>query len=125
MDTSDTYSTAELHAALFANLVMQQGNMALMFLGKIPNPESGQTVHELEAARMFVDQLEMLETKTKGNLSPEEAALLSHTLMTVRMAFVEESRNAPQSAELAQETPTPTEPAQESNEDKKRFVKKY
>jgi len=76
------------HGALFASLVLQQSNMALMFLGKIPNPESGQSEPDLPSARIFIDQLEMLETKTKGNLSPQEARMLKDALTTLRMAFV-------------------------------------
>ncbi len=29
-------------------------------------------MQDFEAAKMFIDQLEMLEAKTKGNLTPEE-----------------------------------------------------
>jgi hypothetical protein len=79
----------EARSALFAQLVLQQSSMAMMLLGKTPHPETGQTVRDLEAARLFIDQLEMLEFKTKGNLNPEEAALLKQSLMSLRMAFVE------------------------------------
>lgn len=77
------------HATLFASLVLQQSNMALMFLGKIPNPETGQAATDLTSARIFIDQLEMLEVKTKGNLSPGESQMLKDALTTLRMAFVE------------------------------------
>src|SRR5512135_475457 len=82
-------SRDERLSALFAQLVMQQANMAMMLLGKVPHPESGQAVKDLEAARLFIDQLEMLEGKTKGNLSKEEAGLLKQSLMSLRLAFVE------------------------------------
>src|SRR5215475_11661144 len=48
----------EIQSALFAQLVMQQSNMALMLLGKVAHPESGQTYKDVEAARLFIDQLE-------------------------------------------------------------------
>src|SRR5688500_12938710 len=120
MEPTENYSIEELHSALFASMVMQQGNMALMFLGKIPNPETGETVLELEAARMFIDQLEMLHAKTKGNLSSEEIALLGQTLMTVRMAFVEEARNAPSSPTPVPETSAPPPAAAPAMEDEKK-----
>jgi hypothetical protein len=63
--------------------------MALIFLGKAPNPQTGQTSQELENARYFIDQLEMLEVKTKGNLTKPEAALLNQSLTSLRLAFVE------------------------------------
>ena len=124
MEPPENFTTQDLHAALFANLVMQQGNMALMFLGRIPNPQTSETIRELEAARMFIDQLEMLEVKTKGNLSPEESALLNQTLMSVRMAFVEESGLGAEPKQSAPE-PAPESRAEQPEDDKKKFVKKY
>ena len=128
-------------AARFAHLVAQQSSMAMMLLGKTAHPETGQTVRDLEAARFFIDQLEMLELKTKGNLSQEEAALLKQSLMSLRMAFVECVNSAPPSAQ-----PSPAQgarqadaapagggnaaaaaaaPAPGENESHKRFTKKY
>ena len=71
----------EMQSAHFAQLVMQQSNMALMLLGKVPHPESGQSVRDLDAARMFIDQLEMLEVKTRGNLNPQERELFLDRLV--------------------------------------------
>ena len=62
----------EMLSARFAGLVMQQTNLALMLLGRVPSPETGKTVRDLESAKMFIDQLEMLEAKTRGNLDPQE-----------------------------------------------------
>src|SRR6266852_7241258 len=80
---------------LFAQLVLQQSNMAMMLLGKLAHPESGKVVQDVEAARLFIDQLEMLEAKTKGNLSKDEEALLKQTLMTLRLNFVETIEPSP------------------------------
>src|SRR5580704_1384782 len=82
-------SREEIMAALFANMVIQQTNMAMMFLGKTPHPETGQVILDLEAAKMFIDQLQMLEAKTKGNLSKQEDNLLKQALAALHMAFVE------------------------------------
>jgi hypothetical protein len=98
----------EMFAALFANLVIQQANLALIFLGVVPHPQTGQVTRDLEAARMFIDNLEMLEAKTKGNLGPEEAQVLGQSLMRVRMAFVQVSNQPP--AESAA-SPPPAPPA--------------
>lgn len=91
---------AELMSALFAQLIMQQSNMAMLLLGKVPNPQTGETIRDIEAARLFIDQLEMLEEKTRGNLNKDEEHLLKQSLMSLRMAFVE-----------AVESPTPNTPA--------------
>ena len=119
-------------SALFAQLVMQQANMAMLLLGRVPNPETGKTVRDLEAARLFIDQLEMLEAKTKGNLTREEEQLLKQSLMSLRMAFVEVVQSpeepakpvAPASTEEKKiEAAAPEQAADE--ESKKKFTKKY
>jgi hypothetical protein len=143
-------SRAELMSALFAQLIMQQSNMAMLLMGKVPNPQTGETIRDIEAARLFIDQLEMLEEKTKGNLSKDEENLLRQSLMSLRMAFVEavespastKSPRPPEGgtprASPAATTPaaTPKSPeerkidaaAAESkaeDESKKKFTKKY
>ena len=128
-DAADTLS------ARFAHLVVQQSSMAMMLLGKSPHPETGQTVRDLDAARFFIDQLEMLEHKTKGNLTQEEATLLKQSLMSLRLAFVE-SVNSPPPAQAGAEPagaaaspapdagPKPAAAPSES-ESHKKFTKKY
>jgi len=96
-------------AAMFASLVMQNTNMAVIFLGLAPNPQTGKTVQDLDNARYFIDQLEMLEVKTKGNLDAQESAILKQSLTNLRMAFVE-AVNHPQPA-APEAAPAPAEPA--------------
>ena len=134
----DTPGPEEMNSALFAHLVMQQSNMALLLLGKAPHPETGQTVQDLEGAKLFIDQLEMLEAKTKGNLSKEESAMLKQTLMSLRFSFVQAVESGPPKAEeqsksqAAPSQPGPAaEPApgpaasSEEEEQRKKFTKKY
>ena len=130
---------AEVSSALFAHLIMQQANMAMLMTGKAPHPETGQTMSDLEAAKLFIDTLEMLEQKTRGNLSPPEQNMLKQTLMTVRMAFVEAANAATSGdkTEAASSTPSaakpesgPSSPAPETSaapaeESHKKFTKKY
>ncbi|HOX56516.1 MAG TPA: DUF1844 domain-containing protein [Candidatus Paceibacterota bacterium] len=120
----------EMRSALFAQMVMQQASMAMMLLGKTTHPETGQVIRDLEAAKLFIDQLEMLEFKTKGNLTAEEAALLKQSLMSLRMAFVE-SVDAPPPSAGAAPGPTAGTPAPAANvaaadeAPAKKFTKKY
>jgi hypothetical protein len=133
----------ELMSALFAHLVMQQSNMAMMLMGKAPHPETGQAVRDLESAKLFIDLLEMLEAKTKGNLTKEEQNLLKQTLMAVRMGFVEavespsaQSEAKPGSADIpvggrsaesgkSAEAPSLEGSAPAPEESHKKFTKKY
>ncbi len=62
---------------------------AALFLGQIPNPKTGQGEVNLDLARMFIDQLAMIQEKTRGNLTSEEAKVLSNTLSNLQMAYVE------------------------------------
>ena len=135
----------ELVSALFANLVIQQTNMAFMLLGKVPHPETGETLRDLESAKMIIDQLEMIEVKTKGNLNKQEDSLLKQSLTTLRMSFVDAVENqgpdggsigeskspAPAQAQSSAPagSPAPTSsstPAQPPDEERqKKFTKRY
>lgn len=139
--TSDTHPNAsrdEIMAAHFASMVMQTAQMALMLLGQMPHPETGEAVTDLEGARMFIDQLEMLEVKTKGNLSKDEEQLLKQSLIGTRMAFVEAMQQDKGTKPAAPAAPAPVAdkpavvPASEAaaapgadDESRKKFSKKY
>ena len=132
----------ETMSALFAGMVIQQTNLALMLLGKIPHPETGKTLQDIESAKMFIDQLEMIEVKTRGNLDRQEEKLLKQSLTALRLAFVEAIDNEPgqpqpapsatasEPVELA-EPAKPSDPASQpapppSDEDsRKKFSKRY
>lgn len=106
-------SREEIMSALFEHMVVQNTNMALMFLGQMPHPQSGETVFDIQAARLFIDQLEMLEFKTKGNLTREEQKLLQQSLMPLRLAFVQAVENPPKPAAKAEKGSAPGEPTGE------------
>ncbi len=131
-------SPEDWQSALFAQLVMQQSNMAMLLMGKVAHPETGKVTKDLEAARVFIDTLEMLEAKTKGNLSPEEANLLKQGLMSLRLTFVEAVESAPPPAETSGPAAPAPVPAPDPNkpepgsgapaaeeEHRKKFSKKY
>ena len=62
---------------------------AMINCGKIPNPANNQQEPNKEMATFNIDMLEMLKTKTQGNLEEDEGNLLEETLHQARMAFVE------------------------------------
>src|SRR3954449_2785544 len=76
----------------FIEFVMMQAQNAALFLGQIPNPQTGKGDVNLELAKMFIDQLSMIQEKTRGNLTNEETAVLRNTLSNLQMAFVEVSK---------------------------------
>jgi hypothetical protein len=90
----------------FLELVSLFGSQAMVALGKLANPMTGKSEKNLDAAKMFIDLLELLERKTRGNLTPEETRVLTGTLTDLRLMFVEESKAAPEppSAEAPKQT---------------------
>ena len=135
---STPMSRDEMMSALFANMVLQQTNFAMMFLGRVPHPETGEHARDLEMAQMFIDQLEMLEVKTKSNLSKQEEGLLRQSLTAVHMAYVDAANEQkaapspdPEAKTVAPQGQKDTAPASgeaeaaEADETRKKFTKKY
>lgn len=65
-------------------MVVQRADLAMMLLGKMTNPETGETRRDLAGAQMFINPLQMLEARTKGNLTPTEATILQQARMSLR-----------------------------------------
>ena len=76
----------------FLDMVGLFGTQAMISLGKLANPATGKAEKNLPAARLFIDTLEMLEHKTRGNLNSDETKVLQATLTDLRLMFVEESK---------------------------------
>ena len=75
--------------ATFEFLVHTLFTQALMALGRIPNPITNKAIKNLPTAKHFIDTLDMLEEKTKGNLATEEARLLEEIQHQLRTMYVE------------------------------------
>ena len=85
-------------------------------MGKIVNPQTQAIDRNLEAARMAIDLLVELETKTEGNRSEPESKLLQSVLTELRLNFVEEQKKPEPAAEGGGE-PTATEEVSDAEED--------
>lgn len=79
----------------FPALVEMLTTQSLVALGMVPHPASGKADPQLPLARHFIDLLGMLETKTGGNLTPDETSLLGGTLHYLRMSYLEISKRPP------------------------------
>jgi hypothetical protein len=123
----------------FIEFVMMQAQNSALFLGQIPNPQTGKGEINLELAKMFIDQLAMIQEKTRGNLTNEEANVLRSTISNLQMVFVEVSQQmkgqgvAP-SPESKTPEPSAAEPKSDSSslesaendfESRKKFTKSY
>src|SRR5260221_1878953 len=87
---------AEL-AQRFVQFVMMQAQNIFYVLGRIPSPDGRPMPPNLEAGKILIDQLEMIQEKTRGNLSTQESSILDDALKNVRHAFVEVSGGTPAS----------------------------
>lgn len=76
-------------SAAFEHLVEMIGSNAAMVLGAYADPRTGQPVIDPNAAREFIDMLDALHEKTKGNLAPEEDSLLLDLLGKLKMTYLE------------------------------------
>ena len=80
------YTLEEIHAAMFAQVVMMFASAAMQQMGKLVSREGGKAEVNLEAAQMSID---MLATKTHGNLTADEEQMLKETLSSLKLTFVE------------------------------------
>ena len=87
-EVQKTVQTGEM-TQRFIEFVMMHAQNAALFLGQIPNPKTGEAEINLDLARMFIDQLEMIQEKTRSNLTNEEAMVLRNALSNLQMAYVE------------------------------------
>ena len=71
----------------FSEFVILQAQNAGLFLGQIPNPHSGEKTVNLRAAKSVMDALEMLASKTRGNLTASESRLLDTAIQNLNPLY--------------------------------------
>jgi hypothetical protein len=74
----------------FIQLVLMFQTAAMHQMGKIQNPITKKTERDLNQAKFSIDMLEMIQQKTKNNLSENEKKFLDHVLFELRMNYVDE-----------------------------------
>jgi hypothetical protein len=102
----------ELPQPDFRALVGTLASQAIMGLGAVADPKTGRVVIDLVTSRFSIDLLGVLEEKTKGNISDEEAKELTQTLAELRARFVQISNLVAQQsvAEAGGEVPEGLKP---------------
>jgi Domain of unknown function (DUF1844) len=135
-EVQKTTLSGELSQRFIEFVVMHAQNAAL-FLGQIPNPKTGQGEVNLDLARMFIDQLAMIQEKTRGNLTSEESTVLRNALSNLQLAYVDVARAgssaAPPQQSAPEAAPAGEAPAQQpespvtgdEGESRKKFTKSY
>ena len=74
----------------FPTFIVSLNASALLHLGAIEDPTTGQKTKNLPMAKQTIDILSMLEEKTAGNLNDEEKNLLKNILYDLRLMYVKE-----------------------------------
>ena len=85
----DELETVEFPDASFDMLLMQHHTQAMLAMGMIPDPATGQVIKNKSAAKFHIDMLGIIQERTKGNLNQGEEDALNGVLHNLRMMFVE------------------------------------
>lgn len=113
----------------FTEFVLMQAQQVALMLGQMPGPDGKPMKPNLPVARIFIDQLDMIREKTRGNLTTEESDLLNKVLSDLQLAFVEADKTAAAETPAAAPASEPSAevPKAEKSEDdeKKKFTKSY
>ncbi len=87
----DNLSDDQQQQLLFMMLVQQHQQIAMMGMGKVENPNTGEVERELKSAKFAIDTLVMLQDFTEGNLPEELDNYLTETLNKLRMNYADEA----------------------------------
>ena len=99
---------------LFIHLVNTFVQSAWISLGKVKSPVSDKLERNLEQATYYIDLLDMLQTKMKGNLSEWEEQYIIHSLSELKLNFIEEQKKGDKDKDKSRSE----EQSESSNQDK-------
>lgn len=78
----------EVPEANFVSLVLFFATIATQHLGLVTNPITDKVDKNLELAKYTIDSLDILQAKTRGNLTDEEKEVLENILGDLKLAYV-------------------------------------
>lgn len=76
----------------FSHFVLSLATSAQIAMGLVTHPEAKALPRDLVAARQTIDIIAMLQEKTTGNLSADEAKLVEEIVYTLRLQYVQVSQ---------------------------------
>ena len=111
---------------LFIHLVNTFVQSAWISLGKVKNPVSDKMERNLDQATYYIDLLDMLQTKMKGNLSEWEEQYIIHSLSELKLNFIDEQKKSSEEdkSEKTKETGPPEKKEKPKAKKKKQPPKK-
>ena len=93
----------------FMYLVGTFQSSAWIAMGKMKNPMTDKVEQNLDQASFYIELLNMIQAKTKVNISEYEEQMLINTVSELKMNFIEEKKK----------TEEPTEEKKDGSEEKK------
>jgi len=92
----------EKHRLYFEQMVFLFQSAALQHMGKLKNPASDKVERSLPEAQFMIDMLDMIQTRTKGNLGPDEERLLTTVIKELKLNYVDEMNKPDPAPETTQ-----------------------
>ncbi|MEA3432073.1 MAG: DUF1844 domain-containing protein [candidate division WOR-3 bacterium] len=89
----------------FVSVIYFFATIALQHLGVVKNPLTDKVEKNLNLAKYTIDTLDLINEKTKGNLTKEEESLISSTLSDLKLTYVKEKERE-ESESKAEEKPS-------------------
>jgi hypothetical protein len=90
----DSPQVDEQEPVAFTSFVMSLATQVLVQLGEMPPPSGMEIPLDLEAARQTIDIMTMLQRRTRGNLSAEEARFMEEVLHSLRVSYINAKKKA-------------------------------
>jgi len=87
----DDTERAPLPEVNFNSLIFSLSSSALLYLGEIVDPQTGEKKKDFAIAKHSIDTITMLKEKTEGNLTEEENKFIDSILTDLRWRFVKAS----------------------------------
>ncbi len=106
-ETKDAGHAREMPEASFAEIINLLVMQAVVSMGGYQGPGGESLPPDLRAAKHFIDLLDILQTKTEGNLDPEEKTAINAVVHELRMRYVEVTSAAPPTAPPPASPPSP------------------
>jgi len=97
------------HDQVLLTLAMNLQGGAMVQLGKLADPVSGEVTRNLDGARYAIDVLEMLQAKGRDNTDAEIIGMLDRLVMDLQLNYMDEMKK--DQAQSADETESDDEPS--------------
>ncbi|MCY4404531.1 MAG: DUF1844 domain-containing protein [Candidatus Poribacteria bacterium] len=117
MEDNTTQEETQLPSVDFISFITDLVTTTHLYLQGFKDPETDNVIINLGLAKRMIDTIEMLEEKTKGNLSAPESNFLANSLYDLRMGYVRAVNSQKDSPEQDLAAPEEEREDDVSNED--------